>query len=278
MTRTVLITGCSTGFGEATVKLFAARGWNVVATMRKPGAGAALATLGNVLVVRLDVQDQTSIDAAIAAGIARFGRIDALVNNAGFGLFGVFEATARDKIQEQFDVNVFGVMDVTRALLPHFRGNKSGIIVNISSGGGVYALPMTSLYNASKFALEGFSESLAYELAGLGISVKIVEPGGVVSTNFVRRSGEEAGKAEPLSDYTPFVTAIHAAFEGLRASRAGATSEDVAEAIFTAATDGTDQLRYVATENIKPWVAARRETSEAEYMAFMRARVAPKLD
>ncbi|MDB5563941.1 MAG: short-chain dehydrogenase/reductase [Tardiphaga sp.] len=278
MTRTVLITGCSTGFGEATVKLFAARGWNVVATMRKPEAGAALATLGNVLVVRLDVQDQTSIDAAIAAGIARFGRIDALVNNAGFGLFGVFEATARDKIQEQFDVNVFGVMDVTRALLPHFRGNKSGVIVNISSGGGVYALPMTSLYNASKFALEGFSESLAYELAGLGISVKIIEPGGVVSTNFVRRSGEEAGKAEPLSDYTPFVTAIHAAFEGLRASRAGATSEDVAEAIFTAATDGTDQLRYVATENIRPWVAARRETSEAEYMAFMRARVAPKLD
>jgi NAD(P)-dependent dehydrogenase (short-subunit alcohol dehydrogenase family) len=126
--------------------------------------------------------------------------------------------------------------------------------------------------------VEGFSESLAYELAGLGISVKIVEPGGVVSTNFVRRSGEEAGKAEPLSDYAPFVTAIHAAFEGLRASRAGATSEDVAEAIFTAAIDGIDQLRYVATENIKPWIAARRETSEAEYMAFMRARVAPKLD
>jgi NAD(P)-dependent dehydrogenase (short-subunit alcohol dehydrogenase family) len=276
-TRTVLITGCSTGFGEATARLFAARGWNVVATMRRPEAGRALAALDNVLVTGLDVQDRASIGAAIAAGIARFGCIDVLVNNAGFGLFGVFEATSRQRALEQFEVNVFGLMDVTRAILPHFRANRSGVIVNISSGGGVFALPMTSLYNASKFALEGFSESLAYELAGLGISVKIVEPGGVLSTDFVRRSSEEAGKAEALPDYDPFVTAMEAAFVGLRASRAGATSEEVAKVIFTAATDQTDRLRYVATDNIKPWVAARRETSEVEYMAFMRARVVPRL-
>lgn len=276
-TRTALITGASTGFGEATARLFATRGWNVVATMRRPEAGAALAALDNVMVTRLDVQDQTSIDTAIAEALARFGRIDVLVNNAGFGLFGVFEATSRQRVLEQFEVNVFGLMDVTRAILPHFRGNRSGVIVNISSGGGVFALPMTSLYNASKFALEGFSESLAYELAGLGIRVKIVEPGGVLSTDFVRRSTEEADKAEASPDYDPFVEAMQSAFEGLRASRAGATSEQVAEVIFTAATDQTEQLRYVATDNIKAWVAARRETSEAEYMAFMRARVAPKL-
>ncbi len=275
-TRTVLITGCSTGFGEATARLFASRGWNVIATMRRPEAGRALAALDKVLVIRLDVQDRASIEAAIDAGIARFGRIDALVNNAGFGLFGVFEATSRQRMLEQFEVNVFGLMDVTRAILPHFRTNRSGVIVNISSGGGVFALPMTSLYNASKFALEGFSESLAYELEGLGISVKIVEPGGVLSTDFVRRSSQEARKAEALPDYDPFVTAIEAAFVGLRASRAGATREEVAEVIFTAATDQTDRLRYVATDNIKPWVAARRETSEAEYMAFMRARVVPR--
>jgi NAD(P)-dependent dehydrogenase (short-subunit alcohol dehydrogenase family) len=277
VTRTVLITGCSTGFGEATARLFAARGWNVIATMRRPEAGAALAAIDHVMVARLDVQDQASIDSAIAQGIARFGRIDVLVNNAGFGLFGVFEATSRQRVLEQFEVNVFGLMDVTRAILPHFRSNRSGVIVNISSGGGVFALPMTSLYNASKFALEGFSESLAYELASLGIKVKIVEPGGVLSTDFVRRSSREAGEAEALPDYGPFVTAVEAAFEGLRASRAGATSEQVAEVIFTAATDQTEQLRYVATDNIKAWVAARRETSEDEYMAFMRARVTPGL-
>jgi NAD(P)-dependent dehydrogenase (short-subunit alcohol dehydrogenase family) len=277
VTRTVLITGCSTGFGEATARLFAARGWNVVATMRRPEAGAALAAIDHVMVARLDVQDRASIDSAIAQGIARFGRIDVLVNNAGFGLFGVFEATSRQRVLEQFEVNVFGLMDVTRAILPHFRGNRSGVIVNISSGGGVFALPMTSLYNASKFALEGFSESLAYELASLGIKVKIVVPGGVLSTDFVRRSSREAGEAEALPDYGPFVTAVEAAFEGLRASRAGATSEQVAEVIFTAATDQTEQLRYVATDNIKTWVAARRDTSEDEYMAFMRTRVTPVL-
>ncbi|MGL4963648.1 MAG: SDR family oxidoreductase [Inquilinus sp.] len=278
MTRTVLITGCSTGFGEATARLFASRGWNVVATMRRPETGAALAALGdNVLVTRLDVQDPASIDAAVAQAIARFGRIDVLVNNAGFGLFGVFEAAPRDKIREQFDVNVFGVMDVTRALLPHFRANRSGTIVNISSGAGVFTLPMISLYSASKFALEGFSEALSYELAPLGIAVKIVEPGGVTKTSFGERSAAEAGTSAELPDYQPFLEGAMAVFAGLRAARADATSEEVAEVIYTAATDGTDQLRYVATDDIKPPVRARRETSEAEYMAFMRERVTPRI-
>jgi len=277
MTQTVLITGCSTGFGEAIARLFSSRGWNVAATMRRPEAGASLAALDNVLVTRLDVQDQASIDAAITAAIARFGRIDVLVNNAGFGLFGVFEAMPREKMLEQFEVNVFGLMDVTRAVLPHFRAYRSGVIINISSGAGVFALPMISLYTASKFALEGFSESLSYELADLGIAVKIVEPGGVTSTDFGRRSGEEAGRAAPPADYAPFVAAADTLFTGLRAARAGATSEEVAEVVFTAATDGSGQLRYVATDDIKPLVAARRETSEAEYLAFMRARFAPRL-
>jgi NAD(P)-dependent dehydrogenase (short-subunit alcohol dehydrogenase family) len=277
MPRTVLITGCSTGFGQATARLFAKRGWNVVATMRNPAAGAGLAALDNVLVTRLNVQDPASIDAAIAGAIARFGRIDVLVNNAGFGLFGIFEATARDKVLEQFAVNVFGVMDVTRAVLPHMRANRAGTIVNISSGAGVFTLPLISLYCASKFALEGFSEALSYELAAVGIAVKIVEPGGVTSTDFGRRANEEAAGASDIADYRPFVGAALEVFAGLRAARADATSEEVAEVIFTAATDGTDQLRYVATDDIKPLVAARRETSEAEYLAFMRDRVGPKL-
>jgi NAD(P)-dependent dehydrogenase (short-subunit alcohol dehydrogenase family) len=120
MKKTILITGCSSGIGQATARLFADHGWNVVATLRQPTAENELARLNNVLVTRLDVQDRDSIKPAIEAGIARFGRIDALINNAGFGQYGLFEAIPREKIQEQFDVNVFGVMDVTRAILPHF--------------------------------------------------------------------------------------------------------------------------------------------------------------
>jgi NAD(P)-dependent dehydrogenase (short-subunit alcohol dehydrogenase family) len=271
MSKTVLITGTSSGLGKTTAQLFARQGWNVIATMRSPADGTDLASQDNVLVVRLDVQDSDSIARAIAEGIARFGKIDALINNAGFGLFGVFEATSREKIQEQFDVNVFGVMDVTRAMLPHFRQNEAGIVLNISSGAGVFALPMISLYCASKFALEGFSESLAYELAPLGITVKVVEPGGVISTNFGKRSGAEAGQAKAMPDYDAFATATGEIFDGLRAQRL-ATEDEVAKVIFDATTDGSDQLRYVATKDIAPLVTARRETSEQEYIAMMRSK------
>jgi NAD(P)-dependent dehydrogenase (short-subunit alcohol dehydrogenase family) len=276
MPKTALVTGASTGFGLCSAQRFAAQGWNVVATMRTPADGATLAKLPNVLVTRLDVQDAPSIAAAIEAGIARFGRIDALVNNAGFGLFGVFEATPRAKIVEQFDVNVFGVMDVTRAILPHFRAQGAGVIVNVSSGAGVFALPMISLYTASKFALEGFSESLSYELASQGIVVKIVEPGGVLSTSFSKRSAEEAGQGEAPEGYEAFVGATTAIFAGMRGARL-ATADDVAAVILEAASDGTDRLRYVATEDIAPLVKARRETSEGEYISMMRSNFMAKL-
>jgi NAD(P)-dependent dehydrogenase (short-subunit alcohol dehydrogenase family) len=273
--KTVLITGTSTGFGKTATKLFAKNGWNVVATMRRPEAEKDLTELDDVFVTRLDVQDKPSIAAAIGAGIARFGKIDAVINNAGFGLFGLFETTPPEKIQEQFAVNVFGVMDVTRAILPHLRKNEGGLIINISSGAGVFTLPMLSMYCASKFALEGFSEALSYELLSQNIIVKIVEPGGVVSTDFGKRSGQEAAHNASLPDYDAFVTAANATFASLRAGRL-ATEEDVATVIHTAATDGTRQLRYVATADIEPLVKARRETSEQEYIALMRSRFMPK--
>jgi NAD(P)-dependent dehydrogenase (short-subunit alcohol dehydrogenase family) len=275
MEKTVLITGTSSGFGKATVRHFAKHGWNVIATMRQPAIEPELAGLGNVLVHRLDVEDSQSITESIQTGIARFGQIDALVNNAGFGLFGLFETTPLEKVREQFEVNVFGVMNVTRALLPHFRKNKGGLILNISSGAGVFTLPMLSLYCASKFALEGFSESLSYELVSQNIIVKIIEPGGVVSTNFGKRSANEAAQNASLKEYDGFVADTNTIFAGLRAARL-ATEEDVARVIFEAATDGTDRLRYVATADIVPLVKARRETSEDEYMAFMRSHFSPK--
>jgi NAD(P)-dependent dehydrogenase (short-subunit alcohol dehydrogenase family) len=275
MKNTVLITGASSGIGRATAELFAARGWNVIATMRTPR------NIPGAFVTRLDVEKPETIRAAIDAGIARFGRIDAVVNNAGYGLFGVFERTPEEKVREQFEVNVFGVMNVVRAVLPHFRKNRRGRIVNVSSGAGVFALPMISLYTASKFALEGFSESLSYELAALGIGVKIVEPGGVTSTNFGSRSAKEAASpSSEIRDYDAFVSSANEVFASLAASRNAdkdSTAEHVAQIIYQATTDSSDQLRYVATSAIVPLVEARRQTSEREYMEFMRSRVTPKV-
>ncbi|MDY7232148.1 SDR family oxidoreductase [Hyalangium rubrum] len=275
MKKTVLITGASSGFGKATAEFFVARGWNVIATMRTPQ------DIPGTFVTRLDVEKPETIRAAVDAGLARFGRIDAVVNNAGYGLFGVFELTPEAKVREQFEVNVFGVMNVVRAVLPHFRENKGGCIVNVSSGAGVFGLPMISLYNASKFALEGFSESLSYELGALGIRVKLVEPGGVTSTKFGERSAKDASmSSNDIRDYDPFVLAANQVFAEMRAARSAdkdATSEHVAEVIFEATNDASDRLRYVATSDILPLVEARRQTSESEYMAFMRARVGPKV-
>ncbi|MDC0709457.1 SDR family oxidoreductase [Stigmatella sp. ncwal1] len=272
MKKTALITGCSTGFGLASAKHFAAQGWNVIATMRTPSPASELAALPGVLVIRLDVQDRTSIDAALKIGVERFGGLDVVVNNAGFGLHGIFESTPREKVLEQFEVNVFGVMDVIRAALPYFVQRGGGTIVNVSSGAGVFTLPMLSLYCASKFALEGFSEALSYELTSQNVLVKIVEPGGVVDTRFVSRSAEEQSQNAELPRYEDFVRATGEVFTKLRNDRSGATSEGVAKVIYEAATDSSDRLRYVAMDGIKPLVKMRRETSEDAYLSFMRER------
>lgn len=270
--KTILISGCSSGIGRAAVTCFAARGWNVVATLRRPEAGTPWSGAGNVLVTRLDVQDADSITAAVAAGRARFGRIDALVNNAGFGLGGVFESVAREKIQEQFAVNVFGVMDVTRAVLPHFRENGGGLIINVSSRAGLVGLPLNTLYCASKFALEGFSEALAHELASQKIRVKLIEPsGGVDQTAFGQRLQAERAQAAPPEDYAAFISRAGAVYAAM-ASRRMTPAAEIAEVIFGAATDGTDRLRYFCGEDTGGLVRARREMPEEQFMEFMRSR------
>ena len=250
MKKTVLITGASTGIGLAAARVFAGNDWNVIATMRQPAADSELARLPGVLVTRLDVQDRESIDAAVADGVERFGRIDALINNAGFSLFGVFEAISREKIQEQFDVNVFGLMDVTRALLPHFRRNKSGLIINISSRAGLVGLPMISLYCAAKYALEGFSEALAYELASQNIVIKVVEPsGGVTGTSFSQRMAQEKTAGAAPADYAEFMARTSAIFATMQAARK-TTADDVARVIYEAATDGSSRFRYFIGEDV----------------------------
>ncbi len=275
MKKTVLITGCSSGIGKATAAFFADRGWNVVATMRTPLAETVLVRMSDVLVTRLDVQERESIYLAIENGIERFGRIDALINNAGFSLFGVFEAIPREKVHEEFDVTVFGVMEVTRAILPHFRKNKGGLIINISSRAGLVGLPMISLYCAAKFAVEGFSESLAYELASQNIIVKIVEPsGGVSNTNFSNRMGKELSGVK-LANYDAFVAHTNAIFARMVASRK-TSADEVAKIIYDAATDGTGQLRYFVGEDVGNLVQAKREMSDQGYVEFTRSRFLSK--
>jgi NAD(P)-dependent dehydrogenase (short-subunit alcohol dehydrogenase family) len=276
MRKTVLITGCSSGIGKATATVFARNGWNVVATMRRPTAETDPVHMSDVLVTRLDVQDQDSIGQSIEAGIARFGRIDALINNAGYGQYGLFEAIPRKKVQEQFDVNVFGVMDVTRSLLPHFRKNKAGLIINVSSGAGIFTLPMISLYCASKFALEGFSESLAFELASQNIVVKLVVPhGGVTSTSFSERQANDRAVDSSLVDYDDFVAHTNEAFARMTAART-MNADEVGQVIYSAATDGTDRLRYLIGDDSRDFIKARREMSEQDYVDFMRSRFVPK--
>jgi NAD(P)-dependent dehydrogenase (short-subunit alcohol dehydrogenase family) len=191
--RVWFITGCSTGFGRELVEQLLRRGDKVVATLRKPEQLASLAEQypDTALVVALDVTSQSSIDSAVQASIAQFGRVDVLVNNAGYGLAGAIEEATEAEFMPVFETNVFGLIRVTRALLPQLRKQRSGNIVNLSSIAGLIGSPGWGYYNASKFAVNGFSEALAAELAPLGIHVTVVEPG-PFRTDFLGRSGVEA--------------------------------------------------------------------------------------
>ena len=271
MSKTILITGSSTGIGRASAKYFQNQGWNVIATMRTPEKEAELQTLENVLVARLDVQDHDSITGAIQEGIDRFGQIDVLLNNAGYGLMGSFESISRESIQRQFDVNVFGLFDVTRAILPHFRANRSGLIMNVSSIGGRLTFPLISPYHATKWAVEGFSESLHYELEPLGIGVKIIEPG-AIATDFGSRS-MDFQHDEALTDYTPMVGALMANFETMLDPANMSTAEYCAEKIYNATTDGTNTLRYLVGPDAEQFYGARSTMPEADFFEMMKAQL-----
>lgn len=264
--QTILITGCSSGIGRMTAKYFQERGWNVVATVRsKPEEDKELNALDNVLVAELDVTKKNTIDAAIAAGIKRFGKIDVLLNNAGYGSYGLLEATPEHKMRMQYDVNVIGTMLVMQSILPHFRKRGKGTIINISSMGGKITFPLGTLYHGSKFAVEGMSEALSFELAPIGVRIKLVEPG-VINTNFATTSFDM--NLDPsLTEYGSLVEAVTRAFA------AGAEGSDpiiVAKTVWEAATDGTDRLRYIAGEDAKQIIAARKQMDDPEYLALVR--------
>lgn len=266
MAKTILITGASTGIGYATALLFQQRGWNVVATMRSPEKADTLAALENVCCLRLDVTDPESIQQAIAPTLQRFGSIDVLVNNAGYGLIGAFEACSVEQIERQFATNVFGLMAVTRSLLPHFREQRSGIIMNVSSIGGHMAFPLYSLYHSTKWAVEGFSDSLQYELEPFNIRVKIIEPG-PIKTDFYERSADLASKPG-LTAYDTFVAKVMAAMKN--AGTTGSPPDVTAQVMYRAATDGSKRLRYPAGGNAGALLLLRKLLPDRGFSSIIR--------
>lgn len=234
--KTVLITGCSSGYGLETARHFHARGWTVIATMRTPRTGLLPAERTKLLA--LDVTRDDSIAAAIAAA----GPIDVLVNNAGIGVVGAFEATPMAHIRKVFETNTFGVMAMTQAVIPQMRARKSGVIVNVTSSVTLAPMPLAAAYTASKQAIEGFTGSLAHELAHFGIRAKLVEPGYAPTTRFAQNTDIPVADLIPEA-YAGFAGPIFVAF----ANPPLTTQEsDVAAAVWQAATESTDQLRHPA--------------------------------
>jgi len=242
MNPTVLITGTSSGYGKATAELFLERGWNVVATMRQPKPDIFGLQSDRLKVVPLDVTNSGSVSQAIAEAISTFGTIDVLVNNAGIGVVGAFEATPITTVREVFETNTFGVMAMTHAVLPLFRELRCGVVVNVTSSVTLARMPLAAAYTASKAAIEGFTGSLAFEAEWFNVRVKLVEPGYAPSTRFTSNGASRMQGLIPEA-YAPFAESIFAAF----AQPSAVTTEaDVAEAIWRAANDTTGQLRFPA--------------------------------
>jgi NAD(P)-dependent dehydrogenase (short-subunit alcohol dehydrogenase family) len=235
--KTVLVTGSSSGYGLETARHFLAQGWNVVATMRTPRADV-LPRSERLRVLPLDVTRPDSI----AAVIAESGPIDVLVNNAGIGLFGAFEATPMTTTREIFETNTFGVMAMTQAVLPQMRTRRSGVIVNVTSSTTLAPFPLVAVYTASKTAIEGFTDSLAFELAEFGVRVKLVEPGYGPGTAFTSNSGSRMDGLLP----EPYLPHAQRVFAAMGQPSLVTTATDVAEVVLRAATDTSAQLRFPA--------------------------------
>lgn len=247
--KTIFITGASTGLGKATAQLFQNKGWKVIATMRNPDVAQELASLENVTVLPLDVTNPEQIRSTVERALD-MGPVDVVFNNAGYGLIGPLEALGDDQIVKQLNTNLLGVIRVTQAFIPYFRERKTGMFISTTSIGGLIAFPLGSTYHATKWALEGWSESLAFELNPFGIDIKTVSPGGI-KTDFVNRSLDSA--TSPA--YEGMTNSLFSNMEGMM--EAASLPEQIAEVVYEAATDGKTQLRYVAGEDAKALYAQR---------------------
>lgn len=235
--KTIFITGSSAGLGRATAKLFQANGWNVIATMRNPGKETELNLLENVTLLALDVNNPEQIRLTVE-NVVKQGPVHVVFNNAGYGLTGALEACSDESIVEQINTNLLGAIRVAKAFIPHFKQHGGGLFITTTSIFGLITGPLASIYNATKWALEGWSESMFYELAQYNIGIKTVAPG------LIRSSFVSGVKAFEHSEYDAMFAKMMEVFMGgfLEFSE----PEEIAAVVFEAATDGKDQLRYLA--------------------------------
>jgi NAD(P)-dependent dehydrogenase (short-subunit alcohol dehydrogenase family) len=260
--KSIFITGTSSGLGRATAKLFSSRGWTVIATMRNPDKETELGTLPGVVLSPLDITDQRQIEAAVARAIA-MGEVDVVFNNAGYGMAGPLEGLSDEQILRMVATNLIGPIRVTKAFVPHFREKKAGLFINTTSIGGLMTVPFNSMYHATKWALEGWSESMAFELSQLGIGLKILEPGGM-KTDFFTRSFDVGRHA----DYDVMADRVMNVITDPKRMETYSTPDQIAETVYEAATDGKDQLRYLAGADAKETYAMRLQLGDE---AFVRA-------
>ncbi len=264
MQKTIFITGASSGLGKATAKLFQSKGWNVIATMRNPEKETELTQLENVILLPLDVTNLEQIKSMVAKAIS-LHKIDVVFNNAGYGLIGAMEAFTDEQIETQINTNLMGVLWVTKEFIPYFREKKEGLFISTTSMGGLLAFPLYAIYHAAKFAVEGWSESMSFELALHNIHIKTVAPG-AVATDFTSRSLAKASHPE-------YQTLEDKLFSNMdETTSAAASAEQIAAVVYEAATDGKDQVRYVAGEDAKTIYARRLEIGSEAFRQEIRSQ------
>jgi len=265
--KVAVVTGSSSGIGFETSLILARSGFFTYATMRNIGNGASIKSVATkeglpIRVSQLDVTEDRSINDAIHSIKSDVGRIDVLVNNAGYGLNGAFEDLAMEEVKAQFETNLFGVIRVSQAVLPIMRKQKSGIIVNISSAAGRFGYPGESAYVSTKFAIEGLSESMVYELEPFGIRVVLVEPG-PIRTNFADGMVAAKKSQDRISPYAEFMKKLNAVLASIREN---ASSPDlVAKAVLKAVTSENPSLRYLAGKDMETWMEAKRSMSDEDF-------------
>ncbi len=256
MSKCIFITGASAGLGKATAKLFASKGWKVLATMRSPDKETELASVPGISLLKLDVTYAGQIEETVKQALA-IGPVDVVFNNAGYGLVGPLEGSSDDQLTRQIDTNLLGVLRVTKAFIPHFREKGAGLFISTTSIGGLVTFPFNSVYHATKWALEGWSESMAFELGRFGIGIKTVSPGGI-TTDFAGRSLALA--QHPA--YTELTNKVWQVFMDPERASSYSSAEEIADVVYEAATDGKDRLRYVAGKDAKALYEQRLEAGD----------------